>query len=292
MRIRHGCSCFSAGQKKRPSPAARLSASPHPLPEDETVIVDGAGVLFFQVGHELGRKRRVVVDGVCLTVDVSIAVEEFLEPVGGAFRVAGAVEMAVGAGQAAFEHLENAFVPGGDLVTVGVLESRALDAGNVLFIVGTEDIDLAAEELHDVAGGRGADDAHQLRPPETAHRLQHVAFQCAEGIAQHDQQALAPGGADPLRDGNGAVKIGLSGAGGSGLDVPAVGTVAQVLLLKLSQWHCLHLPAAPSPSPEHLRRGLSRKCLCTSRGVCPAGRARGACRPVSLPAQAHPRPAS
>ena len=26
MRIRHGCSCFSAGQKKRPSPAARLSA--------------------------------------------------------------------------------------------------------------------------------------------------------------------------------------------------------------------------------------------------------------------------
>lgn len=208
---------------------------------------------------------------------------------GRTFRVAGAVKMAVRTGQAAFEHLEHALVPCGDLVTVGVLESCALNAGNVLFIVGTEDIDFAAEELHDVSGGRGADDAHQLRPPETAHRLQHVAFQCAEGIAQHNQQALAPGRANPLRNGHGAVKIGLSGAGGSGLNIPPVGTVAQVLLLKLSQWHCLHLPAAPSPSPEHLRRGLSRKCLCTSRGVCPAGRARGACRPASLPAQAHPR---
>ena len=208
---------------------------------------------------------------------------------GGAFRVAGAVEVAVGAGQAALEHLEHALVPGGDLVAVGVLEGCALNPGNVLFVVGTEDIDLVAEELHHVAGGRGADDAHQLQPPETAHRLQHVAFQCAEGIAQHDQQALAPGRADALGDGDGAVKIGLSGAGGSGLDVPAVGTVAQVLLLKLSQWHCLHLPAAPSPLPVHRQRGLSRKCLCTSRGVCPAGRARGACRPASLPAQAHPR---
>ena len=72
---------------------------------------------------------------------------------GGAFRVAGSVEVAVGAGQAALEHLENAFVPGGDLVTVGVLEGGALNAGNVLFVVGPEDIDLAAEELHHVAGG-------------------------------------------------------------------------------------------------------------------------------------------
>jgi len=164
--------------------------------------------------------------------------------------------MTVRTGQAALEHLENAFVPRGDLVTVGVLEGCALDAGNVLFVVGTEDIDLVAEELYHISGGRGADDAHQLRPPETAHRLQHVAFQCAEGVAQHDQQPLAPGGADALRDGDGAVKIGLAGAGGSGLDVPAVGTVAQVFLLKLSQWHCPHLPAAPSPSPEHRRRSL------------------------------------
>ena len=66
-----------------------------------------------------------------------------------------------------------------------------------------------AEELHDVAGGRGADDAHKLRPPEAAHGLQHVAFQRAEGVAQHDQQPLAPGGADALGDGDGAVKIGF-----------------------------------------------------------------------------------
>ena len=125
----------------------------HPLPEDEAVIVDGAGILLFQVGHELSRKGRIIVDGVRLAVDVRVAVEEFLEPVGGAFRVAGSVEVAVGAGQAALEHLENAFVPGGDLVTVGVLEGSALNAGNVLFVVGPEDIDLAAEELHHVAGG-------------------------------------------------------------------------------------------------------------------------------------------
>ena len=98
-------------------------------------------------------KRRVVVDGVRLAVDVGIAVEEFLEPVGGAFRVAGAVEVAVGAGQAALEHLEHALVPGGDLVAVGVLEGCALNPGNVLFVVGNEDIDLAAEELYHIAGG-------------------------------------------------------------------------------------------------------------------------------------------
>lgn len=197
--------------------------------------------------------------------------------------------MTVRTGQAAFEHLKNALVPGSNLVAVGILEGRALNAGNVLFVVGTEDIDLVAEELHDVSGGRGADDAHQLRPPKAAHGLQYVAFQCAEGVAQHDQQALAPGCADALRDGDGAVKVGLAGAGRAGLDVPAVITVAQIFLLKLSQWHCLRLPAAPSPLPVHRRRGLSRKCLCTSRGACPAGRARGACRPASLPAQAHPR---
>lgn len=167
--------------------------------------------------------------------------------------------MAVGTGEAALEHLENALVPGGDLVAVGVLEGRALNAGNVLFVVGTEDIDLAAEELHHVSGGRGADDAHQLRPPEAAHGFQHVAFQCAEGVAQHDQQALAPGRTDALRDGDGAVKIGLAGAGGPGLDVPAVGAAAQIFLLKLSQWHCLRLPAVPSPLPVHRRRGLSAR---------------------------------
>ena len=284
------------GPEKTPIPrgeavrqqAVNNAVGRHPLPEDETVIVDGAGVLFFQVGHELGRKRRVVVDGVCLTVDVSIAVKEFLKPMGRTFRVAGAVEMAVGAGQAALEHLEHALVPGGDLVPVGVLEGCALDAGNVLFVVGTEDIDFVAEELYHISGGRGADDAHQLRPPETAHGLQHVAFQCAEGVAQHDQQALAPGGADALRDGDGAVKVGLAGAGRAGLDVPAVITVAQIFLLKLSQWHCPRLPAAPSLLPVHRRRGLSRKCLCTSRGVCPAGRAPEACRPASPPAQDRP----
>ena len=163
--------------------------------------------------------------------------------------------MAVRTGQAALEHLENALVPGGDLVTVGVLEGCALNPGNVLFVVGTEDIDLVAEELYHISGGRGADDAHQLRPPEAAHGLQHVAFQCAEGIAQHDQQALAPGRADPLRNGDGAVEIGLSGAGGSGLDVPTVGAAAEIFLLKLSQWHCPRLPAAPSPLPVHRRRG-------------------------------------
>ena len=50
--------------------------------------------------------------------------------------------MTVRTGQAALEHLEHALVPGGDLVAVGVLESRALNPGNVLFVVGTEDIDL------------------------------------------------------------------------------------------------------------------------------------------------------
>ena len=163
--------------------------------------------------------------------------------------------MTVRTGQAALEHLENALVPGGDLVAVGVLEGCALDAGNVLFVVGTEDIDLAAEELHDVAGGRGADDAHKLRPPEVPHGGEDVALQCAEGVAQHDQQPLAPGRTDALWDGDGAVEVGLAGAGRAGLDVPAVGTVAQVFLLKLSQWHCPRLPAALSPSPEHRRRG-------------------------------------
>ena len=152
--------------------------------------------------------------------------------------------MGVRAGQTAFQHLEHALVPGCDLVAVGVLEGRALDAGNVLFVVGTEDIHLAAEQLHDVAGRRGAHDAHQIRPPERPHGLQHVAFQRAQGVAQHDQQALVPGRKDALRDGDSTVQIGLAGACGTGLDVPAVGAVAEKLLLILSQWHCRFLPAA------------------------------------------------
>ena len=162
--------------------------------------------------------------------------------------------MAVRAGKAALEHLKDALVPGGDLVAVGILEGSALNAGNVLFVVSAQHIHLAAEQLHDVAGRRGAHDAHQIRPPERPHGLQHVAFQRAEGVAQHDQQALIPCGKDALRDGDGAVKVGLAGAGGPGLDVPAVAAVAQELLLELSQWHCPHLPAAPGHVPACRRR--------------------------------------
>ena len=227
----------------------------HPLPQDKAVIVDRAGVFFFQIGHELGRKCRVIVDGIRLTVDVSVTVQKLLEPVSGAFRVAGAVKMGVGAGKAAFQHLEHALVPSGDLVTVDILKGSALDAGDVLFVVGTEDIDLFAEQLHHVACCRGADHTYKVGAPELPHQGQHIALQCAQGVAHEHQQALAPGRADPLRDGHSAVQVGLAASGGSGLDVPPVGTVAQVLLLKLSQWHCPHLPAAPWPLPEHPRPG-------------------------------------
>lgn len=44
----------------------------------------------------------------------------------------------------------------------------------------------------------------------------------AEGVAQHDAQAFAPGCTNALRDGDGTVQIGLAGTGGPGLDVPAV----------------------------------------------------------------------
>ena len=60
--------------------------------------------------------------------------------------------MAVRAGKAALEHLEHTFVPCGDLIPVGVLEGRALNAGNVFFVVSAQHIHLAAEQLHDVAG--------------------------------------------------------------------------------------------------------------------------------------------
>ena len=220
------------------------AARRRPLSQNEPVIVHRAGVLLFQLRHELRRQGGVVVDGVGLTVNVSITVEEPLEPVLGVIRVAGAVKMGVRAGQTAFQHLEHALVPGGDLVAVGVLKGRALDAGNVLFVVSAQHIHLAAKQLHDIAGSRGAHDAHQLRPPKGPHGLQHVAFQRAQGVAQHDQQALVPGRADALRDGDGAVQVGLAGAGGPGLDVPAVAAVAQELLLELSQWHCRFLPAA------------------------------------------------
>lgn len=79
-------------------------------------------------------------------------------------RVAGAVKMAVRAGKAAFEHLEDALVPGRDLVAVDVLKGGTLDAGDVLFVVGTEDIDLLAKQLDHIASRRGADDSHEVRP--------------------------------------------------------------------------------------------------------------------------------
>ena len=231
--------------------AARCS----PLAEDEAVIVDRARVLLFQLSHELRRQSGVVVDGVGLTVDVRVAVQKLLEPVLRIIRVAGAVKMAVRTGQTAFQHLKYTFVPCGDLVPIGVLEGRTLNAGNVLFVVGTQHVHLAAEQLHDVAGRRGAHHAHKLRTPEGPHGLQHVAFQRAEGVAQHDAKALVPGRADALGDGNSAVQIGLAGAGGPSLDVPAVGAIAKELLLKLSQWHCPHLPAACGQLPVHRRRG-------------------------------------
>ena len=184
--------------------------------------------------------------------------------------------MAVRAGKAALEHLKDALVPGGDLVTVGILEGSALNAGNMLFVVSAQHIHLAAKQLHDIAGSRGAHDAHQLRPPEGPHGLQHVAFQRAQGVAQHDQQALVPGRADALRDGDGAVQVGLAGAGGPGLDVPAVAAVAQELLLKLSQWHCPHLPAAPGHAPACRRRYHRAGC---PRPASSAARWRPAGRP-------------
>ena len=226
-----------------------------PLAEDEAVIVDRARVLLFQLSHELRRQSGVVVDGVGLTVDVRVAVQKLLEPVLWVIRVAGAVKMAVRTGQTAFQHLKYTFVPCGDLVPIGVLEGCTLNAGNVLFVVSTQHVHLAAEQLHDVAGRRSAHHAHKLRTPEGPHRLQHVAFQRAEGVAQHDAKALVPGRADALGDGNSAVQIGLAGAGGPSLDVPAVGAIAKELLLKLSQWHCPHLPAACGQLPVHRRRG-------------------------------------
>ena len=231
--------------------AARRS----PLPQNEPVVVHRAGVLLFQLGHELRRQGGVVVNGVGLTIDVGVRVEEFLEPVLGVVRVAGAVKMGVRAGQTAFQHLEHALIPCGDLVAVSVLEGRALNACNVFFVVGTKHIHLAAEQLHNVAGRRGAHDAHQIRPPERPHGLQHVAFQRAQGVAQHDQQPLVPGSKDALRDGDGTVQIGLAGACRAGLDVPAVGAVAEKRLLILSQWHCPHLQAACGRFPVRLHRG-------------------------------------
>ena len=163
--------------------------------------------------------------------------------------------MGVGAGKAAFQHLEPAFVPGGDLVTVGVLKGSALDAGDVFLVVSAEDIDLLAEQLYHVACCRGADHPYKVGAPELPHQGQHIALQCAQGVAHEHQQALASSRADPLRDGHGAVQVGLAASGGPGLNIPPVGTVVQVLLLKLSQWHCPHLPAAPWPLPEHPRPG-------------------------------------
>ena len=162
--------------------------------------------------------------------------------------------MAVRAGKAAFEHLEDALVPGRDLVAVDVLKGGTLDAGDVLFVVGTEDIDLLAKQLDHIASRRGADDSHEVRPPELPHQGKHIALQSAQRVAHEHEQPFALGGEDALRDGHGTVEVGLAGAGGPGLDVPTVGAVAEVFFLKLSQWHCLHLPAAHGPLPARLRR--------------------------------------
>ena len=113
--------------------------------------------------------------------------------------------MGVGAGKSAFQHLEHAFVPSGDLVAVDILKGSALDAGDVFFVVGTEDVDLFAEQLHHVACCRGADHTYKVGAPEFPHQGQHVALQRAQGVAHEHQQPLPPGRADPLRDGHSAV---------------------------------------------------------------------------------------
>ena len=167
--------------------------------------------------------------------------------------------MGVGAGKVAFQHLEHALVPSGDLVTIDVLKGSALDAGDVFLVVSAEDIDLLAEQLYHVACCRGADHTYKVGAPELPHQGQHIALQCAQGVAHEHQQALAPGRADPLRDGHSAVQVGLAASGGPGLDVPPVGTVAQVLLLKLSQWHCLLLPGSCGPRPADQRHRRTRR---------------------------------
>ena len=227
---------FLGGPEKTPIPGGEAvgqqavdnAVGCHPLPEDEAVIVDGAGILFFQVGHELGRKSRIVVDGVRLAVDVRVAVEEFLEPVGGAFRIAGSVEVAVGAGQAALEHLEHVFIPSRHLVAVAVFDGHALNTGNVLFAVRTQNVHPAAKQPSRVVA---ADGPHKGLSPDLQHGVQNIPAEGPLRVAQHDGRPLAPQGQKALGNDHGIVQPALAGTSGSDFQIPAVGAGSEIFFL-------------------------------------------------------------
>ena len=63
----------------------------------------------------------------------------------GVIRVACAVKMRMFTPQAGFEHLKDLLRPGGHLISVDILECRALDTGHVLFIVGAQGVDFFAK---------------------------------------------------------------------------------------------------------------------------------------------------
>lgn len=159
--------------------------------------------------------------------------------------------MAVRTGQTAFQHLKYTFVPCGDLVPIGVLEGCALNAG-MCFCCRHPARTPCGQTAARVAGRRGAHHAHKPPDPRGPRMgLQHVRSSVPRVLPSMTQRPSSRAAPDALGDGNSAVQIGLAGAGGPSLDVPAVGAIAKELLLKLSQWHCPHLPAACGQLPVH-----------------------------------------
>ena len=197
-----------------------------PLAQDEAVIIDRPGQLLFQLGDELGVKRGVVVYGGGLAEKVGVAVDEGFQPVVGVGGVGGAIEVAVGAAQAGLEHLEDVLVPGGHLVAVGVLDRHALDAGDVLFVVGAQNMDPPAEQPHRVVARDGA---HQRLPPYIPHGVEDVAGEGALGVAQQDGRAFPLEGQQAFRDDHRVVQPGLPAAGRPDLEIPPVIAPVQVL---------------------------------------------------------------
>lgn len=101
-------------------------------------------------------------------------------------RIACAIKVAMLARQTRFEHLEDALIPRRNFIAIRILKRRALDTRNVLFVVRAQHIDLLPKQLHKAACLACAYHAYQLTAPYAAHRFQHVAFQRAHRIAQHD----------------------------------------------------------------------------------------------------------
>jgi hypothetical protein len=108
--------------------------------------------------------------------------------------------------QSGFQHLEDAFIPRGYFIAIGIFKCGALNPGHVLLVVSAETIAPFAEQI----GGIVRPDVADHVAIRSTHRLQNVSFQRSTGIPHQNNQPFTSACQNPLGNRHQRVNIGLA----------------------------------------------------------------------------------